>query len=231
MPSNPLGASYSGAELAALGDVLASHDRCLVLSDEIYEHILFDDWTFTSFAAVCPDLADRVLTVNGVPKAYAMTGWRIGYGAGHPDLIAAMVKVQSQISSGACSVAQAAATAALTGPQTDVARFRTAFQDRRDLVVARVADIPGLTLDPLAGAFYAYIGCVGLIGAHTPAGTVLTDDAAVTAYLLSDAGVAAVPGAAYGLSPYFRISTATAPKTLNTALTRIAGALAKLDLT
>jgi aspartate aminotransferase len=229
MPSNPAGATYSPDELRALGAVVAGHDRCLVLSDEIYEHILFDDQTFTSFAAACPEFADRVLTVNGVSKAYAMTGWRIGYGAGHPDLITAMVKVQSQICSGACSVAQAAAVAALNGPQTDVTRFRAAFQQRRDLVVARVAAIPGLTLDPPAGAFYAYIGCAALIGARTPDGTILTDDAALTAYLLTAAGVAAVPGAAFGMSPYFRISTASAAETLDLAMTRIAAALAQLD--
>ena len=160
-PSNPSGAVYSDAQIAALGDVLADHDRVLVLSDEIYEHILFDGRMFRSFAALCPGLKDRTLTVNGVSKAYAMTGWRIGYGAGHKDLIAAMTKVQSQISSGACSIAQAAAAAALNGPQDDVRNFCRAFEARRDLVVAHMAKIPGLTLDAPGGAFYALIGCAG----------------------------------------------------------------------
>jgi aspartate aminotransferase len=227
-PSNPSGAVYSDAEIRALGRVLADHPRLLVLSDEIYEHILFDGRAFRSFAALCPDLKDRTLTVNGVSKAYAMTGWRIGYGAGPAGLIAAMTKVQSQISSGACSVAQAAAAAALNGPQDEVRRFCAAFERRRDLVVARVAEIPGLTLDPPGGAFYALIGCAALIGAATPSGETLTSDADVTAYLLRAAGVAAVPGSAYGLSPFFRISTATSDAVLGTALDRIAQAVADL---
>ncbi|WP_419738768.1 pyridoxal phosphate-dependent aminotransferase [Ruegeria sp.] len=227
-PSNPSGAVYSDAEIAALGAVLEQQDRILILSDEIYEHILFDNRVFRSFAALCPTLKDRTLTVNGVSKAYAMTGWRIGYGAGPKELIAAMTKVQSQISSGACSIAQAAAAAALNGPQDEVRRFCTAFEARRDLVVERIRDIPGLTLDPPGGAFYGLIGCAGLIGATTPDGATLTSDADVTAYLLSAAGVAAVPGSAYELSPFFRISTAASEDVLNTALNRISDAVANL---
>ncbi|WP_425078074.1 pyridoxal phosphate-dependent aminotransferase [Ruegeria denitrificans] len=227
-PSNPSGAVYSDAQIAALGDVLADHDRVLVLSDEIYEHILFDGRVFRSIAALCPGLKDRTLTVNGVSKAYAMTGWRIGYGAGHKDLIAAMTKVQSQISSGPCSIAQAAAAAALNGPQDDVRNFCRAFEARRDLVVARVAKIPGLTLDAPGGAFYGLIGCAGLIGAKTPQGETLATDTDVTAYLLKAAGVAAVPGSAYDLSPFFRISTAASEEVLSTAMDRIARAVGDL---
>lgn len=227
-PSNPSGAVYSDAQIAALGDVLADHDRVLVLSDEIYEHILFDGRMFRSFAALCPGVKDRTLTVNGVSKAYAMTGWRIGYGAGHKDLIAAMTKVQSQISSGACSIAQAAAAAALNGPQDDVRNFCRAFEARRDLVVARVAKIPGLTLDAPGGAFYGLIGCAGLIGAKTPQGKTFATDTDVTAYLLKAAGVAAVPGSAYDLSPFFRISTAASEEVLSTAMDRIARAVGDL---
>jgi aspartate aminotransferase len=230
LPSNPAGAVYSDNALHRLGAVLRDHPRVLVLSDEIYEHILFDGRRFRSFAAACPDLKDRVLTVNGVSKAYAMTGWRIGYGAGPAALIAAMTKVQSQISSGACSIAQAAAAAALNGPQDEVRRFCAEFERRRDLVVSRIRDIPGLRLDPPGGAFYALIGCAGLIGAKTPEGRVIETDTDVTAYLLSAAGIAAVPGSAYDLSPFFRISTAASEQVLDQAMNRIAGAIARLKL-
>ncbi|CUH46664.1 pyridoxal phosphate-dependent aminotransferase [Ruegeria atlantica] len=228
-PSNPSGAVYSDDEIKALGAVLADHESVLILSDEIYEHILFDDRVFRSFVALCPDLQNRTLTVNGVSKAYAMTGWRIGYGAGPKDLIVAMTKVQSQISSGACSIAQAAAAAALNGPQEDVRRFCAAFERRRDLVVERVAHIPGLTLEAPGGAFYGLIGCADLIGAKTPDGDTITDDTDVTAYLLKAARVAAVPGSAYDLSPFFRISTAASEEVLSTAMDRIAAAVADLE--
>ena len=229
MPSNPAGALCSVDDLYALGAVLEKHPRILTLSDEIYEHILFDGQQFTSFAAACPNLKDRILTVNGVSKAYAMTGWRIGYGAGHRDLIAAMTKVQSQICSGACSIAQAAAAAALTGPQDEVRRFSAAFERRRNLVVERVASIPGLTLDPPEGAFYAYIGCEDLIGATTPDGDKIETDADVTGYLLKAAGIASVPGSAYDLSPFFRISTAASEEVLSNAMDRIAKAVKQLN--
>ncbi len=229
MPSNPAGALCSVDDLYALGAVLEKHPRILTLSDEIYEHILFDGRQFTSFAAACPNLKDRILTVNGVSKAYAMTGWRIGYGAGHRDLIAAMTKVQSQICSGACSIAQAAAAAALTGPQDEVRRFSAAFERRRNLVVERVASIPGLTLDPPEGAFYAYIGCEDLIGATTPDGDKIETDADVTGYLLKAAGIASVPGSAYDLSPFFRISTAASEEVLSNAMDRIAKAVKQLN--
>ena len=228
LPSNPSGASYDADQLRALGDVIRANPHVLVMSDEIYEHITFDGKPFTSFLTANPDLRDQVLIVNGVSKAYAMTGWRIGYGAGPAGLIKAMTTVQSQISSGACSVAQAAAAAALNGPQDTVTQFREAFQARRDLVVGRVADIKGLSLAPPDGAFYAYIGCADYIGSTAPDGSKITDDVAFTAYLLQEALVAAVPGSAYDLSPFFRISTATTEAVLNNALDRIAAALTKL---
>ena len=229
LPSNPSGAVFSADDLKAIGAVVAKHPNLMVLSDEIYEHILFDGQKFDSFAEVCPDLKDRVLTVNGVSKAYAMTGWRIGYGAGPQPLIKAMTKVQSQISSGACSVAQAAAVAALNGPQDEVYRFREAFENRRNLVVDRVAKIDGLTLDPPGGAFYALIGCDGCIGAKTPEGKTIENDIDFAQFLLDEAKIAAVPGDAYGLSPFFRISTATSEDVLTEAMDRIEAAVGKLE--
>ncbi|MES2435933.1 MAG: pyridoxal phosphate-dependent aminotransferase [Pseudomonadota bacterium] len=228
MPGNPSGAVYSTAELQALGAVLARHPHILILSDEIYEHILFDNRKFVSFGAACPDLRDRTLIVNGVAKAYAMTGWRVGYAAGPAPIIKAMNTVQSQSVTSVAAPMQAAALAALTGPQDCIAQFRTAFERRRDLVVAGVAEIPGLTLAPPEGAFYAYIGCAALIGKRTPNGETLTDDTAVTQYLLTS-GVAAVPGTAYGLSPFFRISTATSDAVLTEAITRIKAAVTALE--
>lgn len=229
MPGNPSGAVYSLAELQALGAVLAKHRHVLILSDEIYEHILFDGRQFVSFGQACPELRDRSLIVNGVAKAYAMTGWRVGYAAGPAALLKAMNTVQSQSVTSVAAPMQAAALAALTGPQQCIGEFRAAFERRRDLVVAGVATIPGLTLAPPEGAFYAYIGCAGLIGKRTPKGEVLTDDAGVTQYLLTEARVAAVPGAAYGLSPFFRISTATSDTVLAEAIHRIASAVAALQ--
>ena len=231
MPGNPSGAVYGLAELQALGAVLANHPQVLILSDEIYEHILFDGRQFVSFGQACPELRDRSLIVNGVAKAYAMTGWRVGYAAGPAPLLKAMNTVQSQSVTSVADPMQAAALAALTGPQDCIAQFRAAFERRRDLVVAGIATIPGLTLAPPEGAFYAYIGCAGLIGKRTPKGEVLTDDTAVTQYLLTEGRVAAVPGAAYGLSPFFRISTATSETVLSEAISRIANAVAALQAT
>lgn len=228
MPGNPSGAVYGMDELKALGAVLARHPQVLILSDEIYEHILFDGRAFVSFGQACPELRDRTLIVNGVAKAYAMTGWRVGYAAGPAPLVKAMNTVQSQSCTSVAAPMQAAALAALTGPQECVAEFRAAFQRRRDLVVAGVAAIPGLTLPPPEGAFYAYIGCAGLIGKRTPEGAILTNDTDVVAYLLNAGHVSSVPGAAYGVSPYFRISTATADAVLVEALSRIGNAVAAL---
>lgn len=228
LPGNPSGAVYSEDELKALGEVLAKHPHVLVLSDEMYEHIIFDGRKFVSFGEACPELRDRSLIINGVSKAYAMTGWRVGYAAGPRDLIKAMGMVQSQSCTSVCTIAQIAAQAALEGPQDEVARFREAFERRRDLVVRGISKIDGLTLDPPEGAFYAYIGCESLMGAITPQGVTLEDDKALTHYLLNEAHVAAVPGAAYGLSPFFRISTATSEAVLNEAITRLAATVANL---
>lgn len=227
-PANPSGATYTEAELRELGEVLVRHPHVLVLSDEIYEHIIFDGAPFVSFASACPELRERTLVVNGVSKAYAMTGWRIGYAAGPAELIKAMTTVQSQASSGPSSVSQAGAVVALTGSQATVAAFAEAFERRRNIVVDAVAAIPELHLDAPGGAFYAYIGCAGLIGAITGDGSVLVDDVAVTSFLLDEAGVAAVPGAAYGYSPFFRLSTASADDLLIGAMRRIAAAIRTL---
>jgi len=229
MPGNPSGAVYSRAELQALGAVLDRHPHVLILSDEIYEHILFDGRSFTSFGAACPQLRDRALIVNGVAKAYAMTGWRIGYAMGPAPLLKAMNTVQSQSVTSVAAPMQAAALAALTGPQDCIASFRAAFERRRDLVVAGINAIPGLTLSPPEGAFYAYIGCAALIGKRSPQGRHLTDDTAIADFLLHEAGVGTVPGAAYGLSPFFRISTATSDAILTDAIARIARAVASLQ--
>lgn len=229
MPGNPSGAFYSEDDLTALGAVLARHPQVLVLSDEIYEHILFDGRAFVSFGKACPELKDRSLIVNGVSKSYAMTGWRVGYATGPAPLVKAMATIQSQSVTSVCSIAQAATVAALNGPQDEVGRFRKAFEARRDLVVDGIGGINGLTLSPPEGAFYAYIGCAGLIGRKTPAGVVLEDDAAVAAYLLTEGRVASVPGVAYGLSPYFRISTATSEEVLTEAVARIKAAVAHVE--
>ncbi|MDF2620512.1 MAG: aspartate aminotransferase [Xanthobacteraceae bacterium] len=229
MPGNPSGVVYSEGDLTALGAVLAHHPQVLVLSDEIYEHILFDGRSFVSFGKACPELKDRSLIVNGVSKSYAMTGWRVGYAAGPAPLVKAMATIQSQSVTSVCSIAQAATVAALNGPQDEVARFRKAFEARRDLVVDGIGGINGLTLSPPEGAFYAYIGCAGLVGRRTPAGVVLEDDAAVAAYLLNEGRVASVPGVAYGLSPYFRISTATSEEVLTEAVARIKAAVAHVE--
>ncbi|RVA13626.1 aminotransferase class I/II-fold pyridoxal phosphate-dependent enzyme, partial [Mesorhizobium sp. M7D.F.Ca.US.004.03.1.1] len=185
MPGNPSGAVYSADDLKALGAVLARHPQVLILSDEIYEHIIFDGREFVSFGKACPDLRDRSLIVNGVAKAYAMTGWRVGYAAGPAPLVKAMSTIQSQSVTSVCSIAQAATVAALNGPQDEVTRFREAFEARRNLVVDGIRRINGLTLPPPEGAFYAYIGCASLIGRKTPKGVVLEDDTAVATYLLN----------------------------------------------
>ncbi|RUZ75219.1 pyridoxal phosphate-dependent aminotransferase [Mesorhizobium sp. M7A.F.Ca.US.006.01.1.1] len=229
MPGNPSGAVYSQSDLQALGAVLARHKQVLVLSDEIYEHILFDGREFVSFGKACPELRDRTLIVNGVSKSYAMTGWRVGYAAGPAPLVKAMSTIQSQSCTSVCSIAQAATVAALNGPQDEPARFRQAFEARRDLVVDGIRKINGLALSPPDGAFYAYIGCADLIGRKTAGGVILEDDAAVANYLLNEGRVASVPGAAYGLSPYFRISTATSEEVLTEAIARINAAVAQVE--
>lgn len=229
MPGNPSGAVYSQIELEALAAVLEKHPQVLVLSDEIYEHIIFDRREFVSFGKACPQLRERSLIVNGVSKAYAMTGWRVGYAAGPAPLVKAMATIQSQSVTSVCSIAQAATVAALNGPQDGVGRFRLAFETRRNLVVDGIRRVNGLTLSPPEGAFYAYIGCASLIGRKTPKGDVLGDDTAVTNFLLDEGRVSSVPGAAYGLSPYIRISTATSDDVLTEAVERIAAAVSQVE--
>ena len=230
-PSNPAGAVYGADDFRVLGAVLARYPGVLILSDEIYEKIVFDGFRMTSFAAACPELQGRVLTVNGVSKAYAMTGWRIGYAGGPAPLVKAMTTVQSLVSSGACSVAQAAAAAALSGPQDCVVRFRSTFERRRDLVVERLARIAGLSLVPPKGAFYALIDCSRLIGARAPDGTVIGGDRDFAAFLLRHARIAGVPGSVYGTPGTFRISTACADAVLGEALERLANAVDALKTT
>ena len=220
-PSNPTGAAYSVEELRALGAVLLRHPHVWVFADDMYEHIVYEGFTFASIAAVVPELYERTLTVNGCSKAYAMTGWRIGFAGGAEWLIKAMAKLQSQSTSNPCSIAQAAAVAALNGDQGFLAERAAVFQARRDLVVAALNATPGLRCPKPEGAFYVYPDCSGLIGKRTPDGTVLSDDSAVATYLLESARVAVVPGAAFGLSPAMRLSYATSTEALTEACRRI----------
>ena len=227
-PSNPTGAAYSRAELQALTDVLLRAPQVMILSDDMYEHIVYDGFQFTTIAQVEPELYDRTLTVNGASKAYAMTGWRIGYAGGPAWLIKAMAKLQSQSTSNPCSVAQAATVAALNGDQSFLQVRNAAFVKRRDLVVSMLNQTAGLRCPQPEGAFYVYPDCAGLIGRTTPAGGVLVDDAAVAEYLLDAEGVAVVHGAAFGGSPAFRISYATSDALLEEACLRIQRAVGTL---
>jgi len=227
-PSNPTGAAYSEAELKALGEVLERHPHVWIYADDMYEHIVFDDFKFTSIAQVCPSLYDRTLTANGCSKAYAMTGWRIGFAAGAPWLIKAMSKLQSQSTSNPCSIAQAASVAALTGDQSFLKDNAKLFEHRRDLVVSMLNQATGITCPRPEGAFYVYPEFSALIGKATPGGrTIATDEDFVT-YLLDDAKVAAVQGEAFGLSPAMRISYATSDELLREACERIQTACAAL---
>ncbi|WP_085808347.1 pyridoxal phosphate-dependent aminotransferase [Sphingomonas sp. TZW2008] len=227
-PSNPTGAAYTAAELKALGEVLERHPHVWIFADDMYEHIVYDDFRFTTIAEVCPALYERTLTVNGCSKAYAMTGWRIGFAGGAPWLIKAMAKLQSQSTSNPCSIAQAAATAALNGDQSFLAERNAAFKTRRDLVVAMLNDTPGITCPTPEGAFYVYPEVSGLIGKTTPGGKRIDTDSDFVGYLLEDARVAAVQGVAFGLSPAMRISYATSENILREACTRIQQACAAL---
>jgi aspartate aminotransferase len=207
-PSNPTGAVYTRDELAALADVLLVHPHVFVLSDDIYEHLIFDGAPFFTIAQVEPRLAARTLTMNGVSKAYAMTGWRIGYGTGPRWLLDAMEKLQGQQTSGASSISQYAAIAALTGPQDFITESCMVFERRRNLVVDLINAAPGLTCSIPGGAFYAFASCSALIGLTTAGGTTLRSDEDVAATLLDEAGVATVHGSAFGLGPYIRIAYA-----------------------
>ena len=228
-PSNPTGAAYDAAALRALLAVLERHPQVWLMSDEIYEHIVYDGFRAVSPAALAPGLRDRILIVNGVSKAYAMTGWRIGYGAGPAPLIAAMAVVQSQSTSNPCSIAQAAAVEALNGPQDFLTDRAESFRARRDLVVEALNAIPGLSCRRPEGAFYAFASCAGLLGATTPTGEVLATDRDFCSWILETAQVAMVPGAAFGLSPFFRISYATGTAELAEAMRRIRDACATLS--
>jgi aspartate aminotransferase len=207
-PANPTGAVYSAAELQALAEVLLAHPGVLVLSDDIYEHLTFEGVHFATLAQVAPRLAARTLTVNGVSKAYAMTGWRIGYATGPQWLLAAMEKIQGQQTSGACSISQHAALAALTGPQDFLQKTRLAFQRRRDLVSRRLDAVAGLRCRQPDGAFYAFASCEGLIGRTSAGGRRLRTDEDVASALLDEANVAVMEGSAFGLGPYLRIAYA-----------------------
>ncbi|WP_333573511.1 pyridoxal phosphate-dependent aminotransferase [Sphingomonas sp.] len=227
-PSNPTGAAYSAAELKALGEVIERHPHVWVFADDMYEHILYDGFEFATIAQVCPSLYERTLTVNGCSKAYAMTGWRIGFAGGPAPLIKAIAKLQSQSTSNPCSIAQAAAVAALTGDQSFLKDRAAAFQTRRDLVVSMLNAIDGMTCPTPEGAFYVYPEFSALIGKTTPKGKVIATDEDMIGYFLDDARVAAVHGAAFGLSPAMRISYATSEALLREACTRIQTACADL---
>jgi aspartate aminotransferase len=227
-PSNPTGAAYTRAELKALTDVLMRHPHVMVLADDMYEHIVYDGFDFATIAEVEPGLYDRTLTVNGASKAYAMTGWRIGFAGGPAWLIKAMAKLQSQSTSNPCSISMAATVAALNGDQSFLEERNTAFQRRRDLVVSMLNQTPGLRCPRPEGAFYVYPDCAGLIGKTTPDGKVLANDEDVAAYFLEAEGVAVVHGAAFGGSPAFRISYATSDAALEEACKRIQRAVGNL---
>ena len=220
-PSNPTGAAYTRAELEAVAAVIRRHPQVWVLTDDMYEHLTYGDFEFTTLAQAAPDLADRTLTVNGVSKAYAMTGWRIGYAGGPKPLIDLMRKVASQTTSNPSSISQWAAVEALNGPQDFIAERGKAFEQRRDLVVSMLNQASGVRCATPEGAFYVYPSIEGLIGKTAPDGTVIDTDEAFATALLDAEGVAVVHGAAFGLSPYFRISYATSDAVLEDACGRI----------
>ncbi|WP_434730600.1 pyridoxal phosphate-dependent aminotransferase [Rhizobium binae] len=227
-PSNPSGAAYSAEDYRPLLDVLLRHPHVWLMVDDMYEHIVYDDFAFVTPVAIEPRLKERTLTINGVSKAYAMTGWRIGYAGGPKALIKAMAVIQSQATSCPSSVSQAASVEALTGPQDFLKGRRDSFRQRRDLVVSGLNAIDGLECRTPEGAFYTFSGCAGVLGKTTPKGKMLEADQDFTDYLLEEAHVAVVPGSAFGLSPYFRISYATSEAELVEALDRIERACAAL---
>ena len=220
-PSNPSGAAYSAEELKKLTDVLVKHPHVWILTDDMYEHLVYDNFVFATPAQVEPQLYDRTLTMNGVSKAYCMTGWRIGYCAGPQELIKAMTKIQSQSTSNPTSISQWAALEALTGPQEFIAEHNTHFKRRRDLVVKMLNEADGIECITPEGAFYVYPSCAGCIGKTAPNGTAIDGDEAFAKALLEAEGVAVVHGEAFGLSPFFRISYATSDENLVEACTRI----------
>ncbi|WP_248800721.1 aspartate transaminase [Pseudomonas sp. MWU13-2105] len=228
-PSNPTGASYSAVELRALADVLLEHPQVLLMTDDIYEHIRYEGLENPHILAIEPALTERTVVVNGVSKTYAMTGWRIGYAAGPADLIGAMATLQSQSTSNACSVSQAAAVEALNGDQAFVKESVAVYQQRRDRCLDLLNAIDGLSCRKPDGAFYLYVNCAGLLGQSTTQGKRLDTDYDVVMYLLESQGVAVVAGTAYGLAPFFRMSIATDIMTLDEGCSRIAAAVAALS--
>lgn len=228
-PSNPTGAAYTKGELLALTEVLEKHPHVYVLTDDIYEHLVYDGFEFNTLATVATSMRDRILTVNGVSKAYAMTGWRIGYAAGPAELIKAMAKIQSQSTSNPCSIAQAAAVEALNGPQDFLAERNEVFKRRRDFVVSELNKIDGVKCKTPEGAFYVYPNIKELIGKTTPDGKKLESCTEFSSYLLESKLVAVVPGDAFGAGGYFRISYATSDENLQKALVRIKEAIDELS--
>jgi aspartate aminotransferase len=229
-PGNPSGAVLQAKDLQALADVLHEHPHVWVITDDIYEHIRYDDMSFATIAQVAPELIDRTLVVNGFSKGYCMTGWRIGYGAGPKELIDAMIKMQSQSSSCVCSFIQWAAISALQGEQSFIAEHNAIFQQRRDLALSILNQSNGLSCQTPGGSFYLYVDCSGVIGKNTPQGKLISNDEDFATYLLDSEGVAAVHGAAFGMSPYFRISYALATDKLEDACNRIQRACGELSV-
>ena len=227
-PSNPTGAGYSRDDLRALTDVLLRHPHVWVMSDDMYEHLVYDDFAFCTPAQIEPELYDRTLTVNGVSKAYAMTGWRIGYAGGPEELIRGMRKIQSQSTSNPCTISQWAAVEALNGPQGFIAANNAVFKRRRDMVVRALSGIDGIECPVPQGAFYVYPSIAGLMGRMSAGGVRIDSDEAFATALLEETGVAVVFGAAFGLSPAFRVSYATSDDALRDACARIADFCAKL---
>ncbi len=228
-PSNPTGAAYSHDEMKALTDVLVKHSHVHIMADDIYEHIVYDDFKFVTPAQVEPELFDRTLTINGVSKAYSMTGWRIGYAGGNEDLIKAISKIQSQSTSNPCSISQAAAVEALNGPQECLKDHANLFKGRRDMVVKMLNEIDGITCNSPEGAFYVFASCKGLLGKTSPNGSKIENDTDFASYLLEEALVAVVPGIAFGAANFFRISYATSDEALVNACGRIAEACSNLS--
>lgn len=228
-PSNPTGSLYSKQELIALGEVLKKHEQVYVLSDDIYEKIVYDDHKFHTFAEVCPDLKERTLTMNGLSKSYCMTGWRVGYAAGPTNIINAMNKVQSQNVSSTASISMAASVEALNGDQSFIGSNNESFLRRRNLVVKHLNETPGLSCRTPEGAFYVFASCKGVLGKKTEAGKSLNTDGDFMDYLLEDVGVAGVQGSAFGLDGFFRISYATSDSILEDACQRIKNACSKLS--
>lgn len=228
-PSNPTGSAYTHEELVAIGEVLLQHPHVWILADDIYEHLLFTEAPFASLASAEPRLKERTLTVNGVSKAYCMTGWRIGYAGGPAELIKAMATIQSQVVSCPSSVSQAAACAALDGTPQVLSKLREVFRERRDIVVSKLNEIAGIECPTPDGAFYVFPSCKALIGKHTPEGKTIASDTDLATYFLDTVGVALVPGASFGTENHFRISYATDTAQLKEACARIATAVAKLN--